>query len=63
MIILLCYNLKGILFATGNMGPHVFAADKEEACYISRDGGWNWKLVKEGSHAVELSHKGGIAVV
>jgi hypothetical protein len=51
------------MYVTGNLGDHVLAADAEEACYVSRDGGWSWKYVQGGSHTIEMSNKGGIAVV
>jgi hypothetical protein len=51
------------LYVTGNLGSHVLAADAEEAMYVSRDGGWTWKHVQGGSHTVEMSNKGGIAMI
>jgi len=52
----------GIVLGTGNLGKRLTENSSSKNLYISRDGGLNWKSVKQGTYIYEIGDHGAIIV-
>lgn len=51
-------NSIGILLATGNVGQYLDTSLTNANTFLSRDGGWTWMKIRNGSHTYELTDHG-----
>lgn len=51
-------NAVGVLLGTGNMGRYMENDLNTVKTYLSRDSGWTWMEIRNGSHTYELSDHG-----
>jgi hypothetical protein len=50
----------GVVIATGNIGETLTENNIGKNLYVSRDGGLNWKAVKEGNYIYDIGDHGAI---
>ena len=53
-------NAVGLIIGTGNVGDNLGQDLSEANTYLSRDGGWNWREIHQGSRLYEFADHGGI---
>ena len=53
----------GIVLGMGNIGPRLTDNNSKKNLFLSRDGGLNWKYVREGSHIYEIGDHGALIVI
>lgn len=53
----------GIVLGTGNLGKRLTDNNSAKNLYISRDGGLNWRSVKQGVHIYEIGDHGALIVI
>lgn len=56
-------NAIGIVLGTGNIGYRLTDNNAKKSLYLSRDGGLNWKHVREGSHIYEIGDHGALIII
>ena len=56
-------NAIGLVLGTGNTGPRLTDNNAKKALYLSRDGGLNWKQIRDGCHIYEIGDHGAILVI
>ena len=53
----------GIVLGTGNIGNRLTENDSQKSLYLSRDGGLNWRMIKNGVHIYEIGDHGALIVI
>ncbi len=53
----------GLVFATGNYGPHLNPSEVDVNTFLSRDGGLSWTEIAKGSHVYEMTDHGGLILI
>ena len=53
----------GIVLATGNTGKRLTANESYKGLYLSRDGGLNWYLAKNGAWIYEIGDHGALIAI
>ena len=56
-------NAVGIVLGTGNMGPRLTDNNAKKSLFLSRDGGLNWKTIRDGSYIYEIGDHGALIVI
>jgi len=56
-------NAIGIVLGTGNIGSRLTDNNSKKGLFLSRDGGLNWKQIRDGSHIYEIGDHGAIVVI
>ena len=47
----------------GNIGPRLTDNNSKKSLFLSRDGGLNWRYVRDGSHIYEIGDHGALIVI
>lgn len=53
-------SATGVVIGTGNLGPVLTENEVGKNLYISRDGGLNWKSVKDGNYIYDIGDHGAL---
>ena len=53
----------GIVLGTGNIGSKLTDNDSQKNLYLSRDGGLNWSIIRQGVYIYEIGDHGAIIVI
>lgn len=53
----------GIVLGTGNLGKRLTENNQPKSLYLSRDGGLNWKHIRNGLHIYEIGDHGALIVI
>lgn len=53
----------GLVLGTGNIGPRLTDNDSQKSLYLSRDGGLNWRVIRQGVHIYEIGDHGALIVI
>jgi len=56
-------NAVGIVLGMGNIGPRLTDNNSKKSLFLSRDGGLNWRFVRDGSHIYEIGDHGALIVI
>ena len=56
-------NAVGLVLGMGNIGPRLTDNNSKKSLFLSRDGGLNWKYVRDGSHIYEIGDHGALIVI
>ena len=56
-------NAVGLVLGTGNIGKRLTDNNAKKSLYMSRDGGLNWRHIREGSHIYEIGDHGALVVI
>lgn len=56
-------NAIGLVLGTGNIGQRLTDNNAKKSLYMSRDGGLNWRHIREGSHIYEIGDHGALVVI
>eukprot|EP01126_Amoeba_proteus_P037186 TRINITY_DN3822_c0_g1_i5.p1 TRINITY_DN3822_c0_g1~~TRINITY_DN3822_c0_g1_i5.p1 ORF type:complete len:798 (+),score=161.61 TRINITY_DN3822_c0_g1_i5:2322-4715(+) len=51
-------NALGVMLANGNLGSELAASKDQSNFFFSRNGGFDWKEVKQGRHIMEIGNLG-----
>lgn len=54
----------GMIISTGSVGPYIIPNDNSGlGVFFSRDGGWTWQFITNGSYTYEIGNRGAILLM